>query len=176
MTAKLSIWETPSDYFGFDPVGDIGIVAKSRDSDALTRSNWDAAKARMLEAAGVTQQDIDDWDGDDMDARPAVYDWRASHWAVGWVEYLMCRSDAPQAVLDEAQAIADDLADYPALDEDAWSELEYAEACETWASWSVRDRTREIQRLKPGCSIFAARREELPQDDSGVLYDMLRGY
>jgi hypothetical protein len=72
---------------------------------------------------------------------------------------------------------ADDVVieDYPALDDDAWSNLEYEEACETWASWSVRERASEIKRLDPGCSIFAARREELPQDDSGILYDMLRG-
>ena len=172
MTAKLSIWESPSDYAGFDPVGDICVLAKHRDSDALSRTNWDAAVARLSEAAGYGDSDTI-WT-DDEDRGP-VYAWRAGHWAVGWVEYLMVRADAPQAVIDEAQAIADALEDYPALDEDAWSALEYEEACETWASWSLRERASEIKRLQPGCSIFAARRDELPQDDSGILFDMLRG-
>ena len=173
MTAKLSIWETPSDYFGFDPVGDIGVAAQNRDSDALSRSNYRVAMARLLKAAGQSPEAIGDWDGDDMDARPAVYDWRAGHWAVGWVEYLMVRSDAPQAVLGEAQAIADALEDYPALDEDAWSELEYEEAGDFWASLSVRERADYIKDYAPEVSIFAARRDWVPSND-GWLDEVLR--
>lgn len=171
MMAKLSIWETPSDYFGFDPVGDIGVAAKHRDSDALSRSNFAVAKARLLEAAGP--EAITDWDGDNMDARPVVYDWRASHWAVGWVEYLMVRADAPQAVLDEAQAIVDELEDYPALDEDDWSQLEHEEASDFWASLSVRQRADYIKDYAPEVSIFAARRDYVPSND-GHLDEVLR--
>jgi len=170
--AKLSIWETPSDYFGFDPEGDIGVAAQNRDSDALSRSNYTAAMARLLEAAGQSPEAISEWDGE-LDTRPAVYDWRAGHWAVGWVEYLMVRSDAPQAVRDEAQAIADELEDYPALDEDAWSELEHEEADAYWASLSVRERADYIKDYAPGVSIFAARRDYVPSND-GHLDEVLR--
>ena len=173
MMAKLSIWETPSDYFGFDPVGDIGVAAKHRDSDALARSNFTAAKASLLEAAGLDAEVIAACDGDDMDARPVVYDWRASHWAVGWVEYLMVRADAPQAVLDEAQAIADALEDYPALDEDDWSQLAHEEASDFWASLSVRQRADYIKDYAPEVSIFAARRDWVPSND-GRLDEVLQ--
>lgn len=93
----------------------------------------------------------------------------------GWVQYLMVRPDAPQAVLDEAQAIADDLAGYPALDEDAWGEAEHEEVTEYWAALSVRERARMIHEYAgEEVSIFAARRNWIPQEDSGSLYDMLR--
>ncbi|MDE1919052.1 MAG: hypothetical protein KGH96_23690, partial [Sphingomonadales bacterium] len=98
------------------------------------------------------------------------------HWAVGWVRYLMVRSDAPQAVRDEAQAIADDLASYPILCEDAFSELEYDEVCAAWDDLSVRERAELIKDFGNGVSIFAARRAELPHDNSGMLYDRLRSY
>ena len=173
--AKLNIWETPSDYVGFDPIGDIAVAAKHRDSDALTRSNYDAAMVRLLAAAGQDAQAITDWDSDDMDARPAVYDWRAGHWAVGWIDYLMVRSDAPQAVLNDAQAIADALEYYPVLDEDAWSELEYTEVCDYWAGMSVPERYELIKRFCPENGRKAARRKSLPQDDNGALYEYLRG-
>lgn len=168
MRGKLAIWETPPDYAGFDPVGHILVASQHRDSDALTRSNYRCAFARLIKAAGL-ENHIDP----DVAEAP-VYDWRAGHWAVGWVEYLMVRPDAPQAVLDEAQAIADELADYPALDEDDWPTLECEEVCRYWSIMSVRHRAEVIRETHCGASIFAARRDELPQDDSGALYDWLR--
>lgn len=170
--AQLSIWETPEDYAGFDPVGHIGIAAKHRDSDALARSNYTIASQRMAKAAGLDEVPFSGgYDDEDL---PPVYAWRASHWAVGWVEYLMCRPDAPQAVLDEAQAIADALEDYPALDEDHWSDLEYYEATEFWEGCSVRHRAEMIRDSRSDASLFAARRPELPREDNGALYDYLR--
>lgn len=168
MHGKLAIWETSEDYAGFDPVGHILVASQHRDSDALTRSNYRCASARLIKAAG-----LEDYIDPDVPGAP-VYDWRAGHWAVGWVEYLMVRPDAPQAVLDEAQAIADALAGYPALDDEDWSALEYEEVCRYWSAMSVRHRAEVIRETDCGASIFAARRDELPQDDSGSLYDWLR--
>lgn len=171
MHGKLAIWETPSDYFGYDPVGHILVASQHRDSDALTRSNYRVAVRRLLKAAGLEQFPSDA----DEDESVPVYDWRASHWAVGWVEYLMVRPDAPEAVRAEAQAIADALADYPVLDEDDWSELEYAEAAAYWASCSVRHRAELIRESGSTASLFAARRAELPEGDpDSSLYDYLR--
>jgi hypothetical protein len=109
---------------------------------------------------------------DNFDARPAVYDWRASHWAVGWVEYLMIRADAPQAIRDKVQAIADQLENYPIYDEDHYSELEWNEACEYWERCSVADRVDLLR--DTGVSVFAARRAEFPHDDDGTLFDRVR--
>lgn len=168
MPAPLTIWTTPDSYAGFNPEGHIVVVTRTRDSDALDRSNWQAARERLAKAAGLDTIPADD------SAQP-VYDWRASHWACGWIEYLMVRPDAPEAVLAEAQAIADELADYPILDEDAFSELEWQECADYWASLPVRERADMIRRYCPGVSVFTARRDEIPSDDTGTLYEALRG-
>jgi len=42
---------------------------------------------------------------------------------------------------------------------------------ECWERMSVADRVHELQRA--GLCIFAARRDELPQDDTGSLRDSL---
>ncbi len=163
----LEQWKHPRDYGGFSPDGDYLLLARTRDSSTLDRSNWECiCKALNAEAYD---------DGDDgFDARPAVYHWRAGHWACGWVEYLMIRADAPQAMLDEAGEIFCALADYPVYDEDHFSELEYTEAAEYWERMSVRDRYEAIKNHGDGISIFAARHGYLPQDESGSLFDYLR--
>jgi hypothetical protein len=108
---------------------------------------------------------------------PAAYTFSASHCLVGWVEYMLVRPDAPETVLKEAQEIADDLAGYPALNEDAWSELEWNEAQDYWASMSLRDRLEIItdSRGERVCSIFAIRRDYIPEDDNGFIFERLNG-
>ena len=157
-------WSTPTDYAGFDPVGDYVITAQTRDSNALDRSNFIAARLRLLEAAGQ------DKSGEDTSP---VYEWRAGHWACGWVEYLMLRADAPEGVLREAEAIERELREYPALDEDLWANMEYDEANAYWASLTVRDRAEMIRDYAPEVSLFAARREWVPSND-GMLDEVLR--
>ena len=163
----MTLWTTPSEYAGFSPVGDTLVLSRTRDSDALTRSNWDAAVERLLAAAKQSRVYAED------QYNAAVYDWRASHWACGWVEYLMVRANAPQAVHDEAAAIEQELADYPSLDDDRWSELEAEEADAYWATCSVRERAEMIRDYAPGVSIFAARRDHVPSND-GRLDEVLR--
>ena len=160
-------WSHPKDYVGFSPDGDYCVMSVHRDSDSLDRSNWDAARELL---------GCEPYDGgtDDFARRPAVYDWRAGHGAVGWVEYLMLRADAPAETLDKAEKMLAQFKYYPALDEYAWSELEWSEVCDFWESLSVRERAEFIKRTQCGVSIFAARRAEFPQNDSGALFERLR--
>lgn len=159
-------WKRPDSYGGFSPDGDYMILSRHRDSDTITRSNWEVACESLKAEA---------WDSRDMEGRPAVYHWRAGHWAVGWVEYLCVRADAPDDVLTEAGEIVCSLADYPILSDDHHSDLEYSEACELWERESVRGRFRVIKDSGARVSIFAARRDELPNDDSDAILDYLRG-
>lgn len=160
-------WTTPSGYAGFDPVGDWVVLTRTRDSGPLERSNWRIARKRLTEAAGVDEVAEDD-------RTQPVYDWRAGHWACGWVEYLMVPADAPEAVLDAAQEMADALAAYPILDEEDFTREEDEEACALWAVLSPRDRADLIRQSGCDVSIFAARRDEMPHDDTGMLGEMLR--
>ncbi len=180
LSPNVRTWGQQSDYFGYNPTGHIVVLTMHRDSGALDRSNYTAAVQRLCQAAGLESLpplEGSTFETPDPSEAPVVYDWEASHWAVGWVRYLMVRPDAPAAVLAEAEAIADALESYPALDEMAWSELEWEEAAEFWASMSVRSRAdfiREANRLGAGISLFAARRDYLPSDDNGALFEMLR--
>lgn len=162
-TLRAAQWETPSSYAGFNPVGDVLVLSINRDSDALGRSNWAVGGTLLREAAEAAG------------APESVYDWRASHWAVGWVDYLMVKRDAPESVLEAAAEILDSLSDYPALSDDHWSDLEWTEASDYWASLSVRERASLIRDTGSDASLFAARREWIPQGDCGALYEWLRG-
>jgi hypothetical protein len=117
-------------------------LGQHRDSDALTRSNF----IRGLELIGGECE--------------TVQVVRERHWAVGWVEWIAIHQDDALA-LALASDIADKLEDYPVIDEDHFGELEYAEACDYWASMSIRSRA-EIAR-DCGASIFSARRAYPPE-------------
>lgn len=82
--------------------------------------------------------------------------------------------DAPEPLLIAAAEWLAALADYPVADEADFSELEWSEAAEYWEQMSVRDRAELIRESKCGASIYAARRDTLPDDDSGALMDRLR--
>lgn len=154
------VWSHPSHYFGFSPDGDYLIASQHRESDTLTRSNWQVA-CNLLGAQA--------WDSREMEDRPNAYHWRASCSLVGWIEYLCVRADAPDNILQEAGEILCSLADYPVLSDDHFSNLEFEEACTYWEQCSVADRLDLIQRSGCGVSIFAARHAELPSDDNGAL-------
>ncbi len=74
--------------------------------------------------------------------------------------------------MEVADGLAAALADYPVLDEMHWSDLEWTEASDYWASLSVRDRAEICQ--QSGASIFSARRDYLPEDDTGAIMECLR--
>lgn len=161
-------WKTPSSYAGFSPVGDYLILSRHRESDTVDRSNWEVA-CEQLRAEPLDRGSYDCIPAD----RPTVYHWRAGHCMVGWVEYLMVRSDAPPEVLTTAGEIVCALADYPILSDHHHSNLEWDEVTEYWARSSVRDRVDFLQ--DSGISVFAARRDEFPRDDTGLLFERLRG-
>lgn len=166
------VWKHPRDYGGFSPDGDYVIVTKTRDSDALERSNWECIVRDMGAEAWDAPMYSDEF-AEAWRTRPNVYHWRARHWACGWVEYMTVRSDAPDNVLRDAGKIVSALADYPIYSEDHFSELEYTEACDAWAQLSVAERVDLCRGAR--ISIFAARRDDMPSDDCGYILEYLRG-
>jgi hypothetical protein len=128
------------------------IGGQHRDSDTLTRANHTA----ILKALGGESE--------------TVLVLRDSHWAVGWVEAIYIH-ESDHAALTIADQIAENLEDYPVVDETAWSDLEYETAVDCWEHMSVRERMDWCKRYD--CSIFAARRAEIPEDRSGELISAL---
>lgn len=119
----LKLWTMPENYYGeVWPATYSAGVGQSRDGGALERSNFEC----MLEALG----------GDNGDTVRVV---RESHWAVGWVEWIAIHQDN-EAALRIADEIKGKLDDYPVVNEDHWSELEFTEAAEFWDSMSPRDK------------------------------------
>ena len=130
----LQRWTLPDCYMGANwPNHYSAGIGQNRDSSALDRSNF----AAMLTALGG-ESDI-------------VTVVRESHWAVGWVEWIAIEADG-SAESDTALQIADELAasleDYPVLDENAWSELEWEEAACHWDRLSPRDRVQWAMEIR----------------------------
>ena len=153
---NMELWTTPDYYAGPDFDDHYIAYGQNRDSDALRRSNFTC----FLEELG----------GEDGDRVMVV---RQGHWAVGWIELLMIRKDNDEA-LETADDILDALADYPVVNEEHFSELEWNEAQEYWESLSVRERAEYIK--EAGGNIFAARKDYISEaaDPSGSLMDRLR--
>ena len=183
---NVTRWQHPQHYAGYSPDGDFLVASVHRDSDSVSRSNYICAKARLETVAATLPPAAQEPPAPSPDeARPAaddpraeawVFEFRASHCLVGWVDYLLVRADAPPALVQAVVEIADALEGHPVLDEDHLSELEFDEACTYWADMSVADRLDAIERSAcRGVSIFAARRPELPSDDTGALLEHLRG-
>ena len=119
-------WERPSDYGGHSPDGDYLICGRNRDSDCLANSNY----TRIFQ--DLEKLNPDDWDGSDHDEFPPCYDFRAGHWAAGWVEYVIVKKNAPDSMIIAAAKIVAELSDYPVYDEDHYFELEHDKANSVW--------------------------------------------
>jgi hypothetical protein len=158
-------WEHPSDYGGYSPDGAYVLATQTRDSHTLERSNY----VRIFEdlRACAEKYDNPEWE------EPSVYDFRAGHWAVGWVEYVIVKANAPTEVLELATEILDGLEDYGVYDEGHWSDLEFTKACDYWARASISERVEMIQQSCSSCSVFSARWDDFPQDDCGSLQQYL---
>lgn len=137
-------------------------VGQTRDSGDLDQSNFSAA-LKMLGGEGDN-----------------VIVCRFNHWGPGWFEIILVRPGTAEAA--KAEEIESSLADYPVLDEEDWSNREWDTACRTWEMMSLRERVELLGSCRETwlhCkysdtpSIFAARRDELPQDPDGRLFEYL---
>ena len=105
MITQLEAHRKDAAYFG--ERGDWPIVLSvHRDSEDIDVSNFRVAQKR-LEAIDADNVAVE----------------RSSHWACGWIDRLLIAPDVP-ALAVEAKTIADQLEDYPILDEDDLGELE----------------------------------------------------
>lgn len=125
----LKKWTMPDNYAGAVWPNYYVFLGQNRDSDCLTRSNFQSA----LDAIG----------GEDGDLVIVV---REGHWAVGWVEWIGIHQDAEDK-LKEADEIACALEDYPVVDDEHLSNLEYEEAQDVWKNcYDTKDRIEYIRK------------------------------
>lgn len=160
---RLNLWTYPGSYMGpsFDDY--YVFLGQNRDSDSITRSNFTCG---LRDIGGATGE----FEDEHTPVNVAVIN--QGHWAVGWIEWIAIhKTNGP--VLRKADEILRKLEDYPVVDDDHLSQLEWDEAAESWEHCSIRDRIEYLARW--GLSIFAARRDELPEDDDGRVLETLRG-
>jgi len=123
---------------------------RTRDSDPLAESNF----ASALKALGGESETVE------------VH--RFGHWGPGWFEIIIVDPASPQKEI--AEGIEAKLADYPILNEDDFSEREWAEATEVWKHcFNLKERVKLC--AEAGVSIFAARHEWIPQEDNGRIFE-----
>lgn len=147
-------WERPDHYFGASWPDYYVFLCQHRDSDSVTRSNFEVG---LRELGGESE---------------TVIVVRERHWAVGWVEWIgIHKSDELKII--EADEMLCAISDYPVLSDDHHSELEWNEISDYWERMRVRDRIEYCRNA--GISIFAARRDYLPEDPTGYLFESLRG-
>lgn len=128
-------------------------VIQTRDSGPLEQSNFEAF-GRALDDAGIEYETH-----------------RFGHWGPGWYEIYLV-TPTPEAV-ELIEELEGRLEDYPVLDEDDFSRREWESAEETWRNcYSLRERIRLIAEYGDG-NIFAARRDELPNDPTGMIRQSL---
>lgn len=126
-------------------------TSRTRDSGVLDESNFTAA----LELLGGEGEDVE------------VH--RFGHWACGWFEVILVCPDTDAAI--KAEEVEACLENYPVLDEDDYSEREWTLACETWEAYNLRDKIQLC--VDAGLSMFAARRESIPDDGNGYIFERL---
>lgn len=147
---SIQRWTLPDSYMGAEWPEYFVFLGRSRDSSALERSNFECGLKAL---------------GGESDSVLVV---RERHWAVGWVEWIAIHEDNAEAIL-AADEILSALSDYPVLDESHFSELEWAEAENYWQQLPIRYRVELC--AEAGVSIFAARRDYIPSEDSGYIFE-----
>ena len=140
-------------------------VMRTRDSGPMAESNFESAWS-LVEDASVLDNEL------------SCENHRFGHWGPGWFKIIIVRPGSHCAKV--AEEIEARLGDYPVLDDDDYSAREWEAATETWARcYNVRERVQLIQEhnrvLREHCvSVFAARRDEIPQGDHGYIFDRCR--
>ncbi len=128
----------------------MGPCSQNRDSGILQKVNFKIATDHIM---GASEHE-----------ETAVH--RFGHWACGWYEILLIHPGDIEA-LKVAASLASSLANYPILDEGALSWAEFEAASETWEQMYLADRIAACGRYR--VSIFAARRDAIPESPTGEL-------
>ena len=127
VVASPSAFDSLSNYVGQSqfPGWDC-LLIRNRDSDVLSECNFAVALEQL---------------GGESDS---VQIHRFGHWACGWWEALAVQQGTPAHAT--ATAIAEQLEDYPVLDDDAFSEAEQIAADQIWANcYSPAERIKYIR-------------------------------
>lgn len=115
------------------------VLARHRDSDVLANSNFECAKKKLKSISKSYNADT----GEEFEN---VIVESSTHWAVGWVEYLIINPNH-KGLVESAEDIRERLEDYPILDENDFSEREMNEANDIWRDcYRIKERVEYIRK------------------------------
>ena len=146
-------WVTPEHYYGFNPIGDIIMYSKTRDSHIIDDSNFECIE-HELNQLGIKN-----------------YTFKAGCSMFGSIEYLMVELDGlTELHVDELYSIISSIESYPIFnDTDYYAKLDDAIFMK-WDKMSLRERVELAQ--GNNANIFSARHDLVPD----YAYDALREY
>jgi hypothetical protein len=159
MKTLSEYFQTSSAYWGEDSHW-LVVATKHRDSDCLTRSNFRCMVAAL---AGKENKHAGAKGSTALCDTVAIEE--ASHWAVGWIQYLVIDPADIEKVKQAEQLLAK-LEDYPVLNEEDWSELETEEANEVW---------KNCYRPKERITYIREHRDQFEFHDIADLLSCVRG-
>ena len=129
------LWTTPEYYGGYDPVGDLVIAKKHRDSRLIISFNFDSAYEMLKELNG----DSDNVDDD------VVYIHRVSCNLFGWHEYLLVRQGAGKEIQKKVGGVIERLNNSEILDEEGY----YSEVSDLWEDyWGSLDEEEKSEMIE----------------------------
>lgn len=96
----------------------------TRDSECIERSNWAAQWDALKPHIHEDDIRVSDNDGEDV---PSVLIVRNGHWACGWLEFVAIHPSNAECMAI-AEGLKAQLQDYPLLDEDSYSVMQWEEA------------------------------------------------
>jgi hypothetical protein len=131
-------FDSAANFIGQVPQG-YCIYSQNRDSSILERTNFTV----ILEQLGGEGEHVE-----------VV---KHSHWACGWIEYIIVDKQAPNSLLDTCVDILRALSDYPVMSDERYSDAQYEAIHEHWENLRMRERIDLC--IECGESIFAARRD-----------------
>lgn len=131
-------------------------VSRTRDSGPLGQSNFETA----LEWLGGESETVE------------VHTF--GHWGPGWYQIILV-SPSDEKALGVIKEIRSALENYPVLSDDDFSSREYEAQCEAWENMSVKERITFLRRDGGDVSVFAARRDEIPEGlrDTSALVESI---
>ncbi len=157
----LKRWTMPDSYFGAEWPEYYGSgFGQHRDSDCLTRANFDAA-LKAIQAATTLPEDAENDEGESI--HPQVVS--ASHWAVGWVEWIAIH-ETDEGALKCADELQEGMDGYPVVDDELFSQYESDEADESWKNYGRKD---FVDQVAKDYELSDLAKDALGEIDSDIL-------
>ncbi len=114
-------WDSEKNYIGKDLSEWFKVVSYTRDSEILSKCNFDIALERL---------------GGEKENCVLVAEF--GHWACGWFKWLLIHESAPAELFEKAEEIVESIEAYPILDENEYSKRCDESRDEEWKDWGRR--------------------------------------